>query len=91
MLPNVQYARLCFGTPGPSAYPRYRPDYWRRQGRPIEVNFRALIRPRHSFVGSLNFESVAPFHGLATDAQSVKRRMDDDICDPETFCQHGKN
>ena len=53
-MPSVQYARLCFGTPGPSALPAgllvasgqaYRDELWGVD----------------SLVGSLNFESVTPF------------------------------
>jgi len=33
---------------------------------PTEVNYGASVRPRRSLVGSLNFESWTPFHGLAT-------------------------
>ena len=42
------------------------PDYRRHRGGPTEVNYGASVRPRRSLVGSPNFESVTPFHGMAT-------------------------
>ena len=38
------------------------------------MNYGASVRPRRSLVESLNFESVTPFHGLATPSRTTVRR-----------------
>ena len=56
------------GAPAPAANPRYQPDYQRRRGGPSEViwGVGTSVLVARFLVGSLNFESVTSFHGMAT-------------------------
>jgi len=38
---------------------------------PTEVNYGASVRPRRSLVGSLNFEYMTLFHGLAKKCKNL--------------------